>query len=310
MRSRRRPLLPTVAAVWAAAILAPVAMAADPSGSASPEQVPIEVWLDRPLPVDATAGESVEITAFLWDREVHAMAPIEGPFLRLLPASGDAEPPQTAMRSDWPGHVYASLAVPAGGVGSIQVGFQGQECNDSNVCRDVELLFRIAGTGPPPDAGVPDLVFAQIEQPSDDVVAGQPFEVTVDLDLRGQWDPSRITLPDRLILLANNPRERGPDLASSEIRPVPTTPRQYRGTLTIPEPGDANLVAAMPGAGGADVVLASSETRISVEDPDTLAAAAGGGTPTAPGPPLPLVGALAALLVVAAFLVRRVFADL
>jgi hypothetical protein len=306
-----------VAALWVTAS----ASAADPSPSTS--AVPSagssdgsfdfgpQVWLDAPLPADASAGQVIEVGLTVWEPSQGMLVPVDGMYVRIVPASGQAKPTEAVARSDWTGHLRAQATVPAGGAGSIAVGFHGEQCDASNVCTPVDLPLRVMGTGPPPEAPRAELVEAVLGWPSGPVVAGVPFDLEVDLEPRADWDPAALGLPDRVVVTVREPRANGPDLVAAELRSTGPDDLRYLGSLTIPEAGDVVVAVALPADNGQDETIPSSVTRLQVEQPGapgTEAPPAVAGNPA--GPPMPLLAGLGALVVVAGLLIRRVFADL
>jgi len=311
---RRASLVPGVVAVlWVTAS----AIAADPSAapSASPEtpqrDLAPQAWLDTPLPTETAAGEQIEIGLTVWGPAEGILVPVDGMYVRILPASGKGKPTEAQARSDWTGHLRAQATVPVGGAGAVAVGFHGEQCDASNTCTPVDLPLRVMGTGPPPEAPRSELVDAGLGLPSAPVVAGVPFELEVDLEPKADWDPAALGLPDRVVVTVRQPRANGPDLVTAELRSTGPADLRYLGTLTIPEAGDLVLAVALPAANGQDETIPSSVTRLQVEEPGapgTDAPPPLAGDPA--GPPVPLLAGLGALVIVAGLLIRRVFADL
>ena len=313
MVRRASPLPGIVAALWVTAS----AIAADPSAapSASPDaprpDIAPQAWLDTPLPTDAAAGVAIEIGLTVWGPAEGMLVPVNGMYVRVLPATGHAKPTEAQTRSDWTGHIRAQATVPEGGAGSVAVGFHGEQCDASNTCTPVDLPLRVMGTGPPPEAPRSELVDVVLGLPPASVVAGVPFDVEVDLEPKADWDPAALGLPDRVVVTVRQPRGSGPDLVAADLRSTGQADLRYLGTLTIPEPGDVVVAVALPAANGQDLMIPSSVTRLQVEKPGapgTLAQPAVAGDPA--GPPGPLLAGLGALVVVAGLLIRRVFADL
>lgn len=278
-----------------------VAASAAPSASAEadPGAYPsLEVWLDRALAPDAPAGTTIEIGLTIWDSHEAQFAVMTGLVLKLHPASGKARPTEAETRSDFPGHLLADVIVPKGGPGAVEV-----------VVRDqTDLPIHTGGVGPPPAAPLSSLVGAQVHLPSGSVIAGRPMDLVVDVRTVVDWEPA-VGLPDRLVVIAT--LGRGPDLANAEIHRATGSTTTYAGPITIPEAGDVTLVFAFPGGtSGADDVIRGATTRLRV--------GAGGGadtpvvTPpvTDGGAPWPLIGGGVAVVLAAAFVIRRVFADL
>ncbi len=311
---RRASLVPgVVAALWVTAS----AIAADPSAapSASPDaprpDLAPQAWLDSPLPTETAAGEMIEIGLTVWGPAEGILVPVDGMYVRVLPASGQGQPTEAQARSDWTGHLRAQATVPVGGAGSVAVGFHGEQCDESNNCTPIDLPLRVMGTGPPPEAPRSELVDAVLGFPSASVVAGVPFDLEVDLQPKADWDPAALGLPDRVVVTARQPRGNGPDLVAADLRSTGAADLRYLGTLTIPEAGDVVVAVALPAANGQDETIPSSVTRLQVEKPGapgTEAPPSVAGDPA--GPPVPLLAGLGALVIAAGLLIRRVFADL
>ena len=311
---RRASLVP--GAVAALCVTAS-AIAADPSvaPSASPDaprpDLAPQAWLDTPLPTETAAGEMIEIGLTVWGPAEGILVPVDGMYVRILPAGGTGKPTEAQARSDWTGHLRAQATVPVGGAGSVAVGFRGEQCDASNNCTPVDVPLRVMGTGPPPEAPRSELVGAGLGLPSAPVVAGVPFELEVDLEPKADWDPAALGLPDRVVVTVRQPRGNGPDLVAAELRSTGPADIRYVGTLTIPEAGDLVLAVALPADHGQDETIPSSVTRLQVEKPGapgTDAPPPVAGDPA--GPTVPLLAGLGALVIVAGLLIRRVFADL
>ncbi len=277
-----------------------------------PGQLRIQAWIDTALPPDVPDGQSVTIGVTLWDPTIARLAPQNGAYLKVHPAKGDDEPSVAAMQADWPGHLTATVKIPDGGLGRIEVGLQGRVCDASGVCGVEEAPFTMMGIGPPPDAPRSALVSATM-QPLDAAQPGRPLIVTVILAPLADWDPASLGLPHELVVVASPPR--GTDIARAPLRANESVPGLYTGSITIPTGGDVALRVAIPGEGGVDEFVPSLTTRVSL--PGGGGARATPGPATAPGaapagdglPLLPIAAALA-LVVVGALVTRRAFADL
>jgi MYXO-CTERM domain-containing protein len=307
-RPRRRAALPWTAAAALAVLVASSAAstvaAASPAASASAEPdfgayPNIEVWFDQAVPADARAGSKVEIGFTIWDSHQAQFFAISGLILQLEPKSGKAAPTEAETRSDWPGHLVATVVIPKGGPGTPVV-----------IVRDHgDRPLRTGGTGPPVSAPLSSLVGAEVHLPSGNAIAGQPLDLVVDVRPLLQWDPP-VGLPDRLVVIAS--LGRGPDIANSEIRRAAGSTTTFAGPITVPQAGDVELVFAFPGGtAGPDDIIQAATTRILVRASAAApAAASDASSPTGDGPPWPLIGGGAALAMAAAWVIRRVFADL
>ncbi len=315
-------LIGSAAAAVAIAICSGVAAGASPEPSADPGAMTnIEAWLDVAIPADAPPGESYAIGVTLWDTAQGRLAEFNGGYVRLHPAKGSAKPSLATTSSDWPGHLIADVEIPAGGAGALEIGLSDQVCTirgSVQTCANTEFPFRLAGTGPPPDAPRTALIAATTTVPSGPLLAGEPIDLTVTIELQAGWDIASLGLPDQLVAYAN--KRSGPDLATATINDsgerTPTA-ITYRGQITIDESGEVTLFVALPGNGTEDQVLPGATTRLDiggdVAGPSTAPSTAPP-VPTRTPPvtesvPWPLIG-LGVLIVAAGLLVRRVFADL
>jgi hypothetical protein len=292
-----------VMALFVASSVTSAVAAASPAPSASAEAGPgafpnLEVWLDRATRTDARPGSTIAVGLTIWDSQQAKFLVMSGLYLELYPATGKARPTEAEItRSDWPGHFLANVIVPKGGPGAVEV-----------VVRDgnADLPIHVGGVGPPPTAPLSSLVDAEVQLPSEPAIAGRPMDLVVDLRTRVEWDPP-VGLPDRLIVIAT--LGRGPELTNTEIRAVTGSPTTFAGPITIPKAGNVTLAFAFPGGpSGADDFFQTT-TRVQV-------GAAGESTPAVAAPvpdgglPWPLIGGGIIIVVAAAFLIRRVFADL
>ena len=217
-----------------------------PLHAADSENPPWVAWLDHPLPQDAEPGSSIEVGLMLWDNDGQEPIAHFPPFIRLHPATGDAEPSMVGLVEDWSGHYAWQIEVPAGGVGRLEVGLGGTAC-DANGCQRQESIYPVAGVGPPRDASTPMVAEAAIEI-VESVAAGTPTEVTIRLTPNTDWAPGAFPVPDGLFLQVREPRG---GVLNEVLAPLlDADDLTYRVTLTLPEPGDFVLQAAT----GRDVV--------------------------------------------------------
>ena len=301
-----------MAALLLVAILAvsPSAVrAADASPAASPglqHETNEEVWFDEPLPPDIPAGQQVPIGFTIWDRTAQAMTQLNQVEVRVHPATGKATPTQAHAISDWPGHFGATITIPKGGLGLIDVGLLAQVCRDDGSCVNDFFVMTVGGIGPPPDAKLAALLEATIVAPRGSVVAGRPIALDALARPRAAWDPATVPLPDHLVLQATT--LRGEALATAELPAVRNESGRYRGQITIPQSGDVALVLAVPAERGADDVLEGTRIQLKLESDPTPAVVTEPVTGT-DLPILPIVGG-AALVILASLVIRRAFADL
>ncbi len=317
---RALALAPSVL-VLALALVGP-ASAASPSPSAGPSPSPsasdephhishIEAWLDTPLPADAAADSTIDVGVTIVDRDetgASRLSQTQPSYLALAPASGTAKPSRAPTRSDWPGHVRATVVVPVGGPGAIEVGFHGQECHEDGTCQEVDIPFASGGVGPPPDLSRAALVTATVDPPAEPPVVGRPVALEVQVVPRARWEVSELALPARMLLLVRE--QRGQDATQTEIVRTGAPGSPYRGSVTIPKPGDYAMVVALIGTPGSpDEEIGGPTSRLTVEADGPPPAAA---QPDGAGdmPPWPWIAGLGAIAIVAGYAIRRAFADL
>ena len=282
---------------------------AEPGAVVETDESTIEAWLDQPIPVDAPIGEAYAFGVTLWDTVRQRFPEFNEGFVRLHSATGSAKPTLGSASSDWPGHFAASVVVPRGGPGLLEVGVADQ---------NQEFPFTVKGSGPPPEAPLAELVVATTARPPGPLVAGEPIDLTVTVNAQAAWNMDELGLPDELVAFVN--RRGGPDLASTRLHDTGqrggTLAVVYAGQITVPEPGEVNLQVAIPGNGTEDQVLRGATTRLriggAVAGPSsgpTTAPGAAAAVPAAGDLPWALVGIVAAV-VLAGVVIGKVFADL
>ena len=139
-------------------------------------------------------------------------------YVRLDPAKGSAKSTVGEANSDWSGHLIAEVVIPKGGPGALEVGLSEEACTargSVQSCDTSEFPFRMAGSGPPPDAPLASLVVARTQPPTGRLLAGEPFDVTVTLEPQAGWDVAALKLPKQLVAFAN--QRGGQDLASTTL---------------------------------------------------------------------------------------------
>jgi hypothetical protein len=298
-----------------------VAAAASPTPSVAPLRPPpnIQAWLDSDsITPDAPPGGIVQVGYSFWDTRQQEFFPPGEVYVRLHPKTGNAKPSEAQIDADFPGHVLATVVVPEGGVGDLEVGMLVPTCVDPGGCSDQDAPFTIAGVGPPPDARPEDLIGAEILPLVGDTVAGREFPVSVNVVPHGLWDFDKIPLPDHLVVVARHPG--GAELSSGELLAPPTPGTPYNGKLSIPETGDAQIVVAVPlPNGGNREIPGSGIERTVVEGgrrettaPKATAAPASPAPAASAGgvPPLVWVVGIGAAIAVGFVVLRRVLADL
>jgi hypothetical protein len=297
-----------IAASWAL----PVAAASPSPAPGTPEG--LQVWLDSDsITPDAPPGGVVQVGFTFWDTRVGDFPNVESPYVKLHPAKGKAAPSKATIEQDFPGHVLATVEVPQGGVGAVEVGIRAGG-------KDIPLT--IAGTGPPPAAPVQNLVIATIQPLVGDTVAGRAFPLTVEVQPRGLYDQSAVPLPNDVTAVARHPG--GPGLSTGDLRRTGDLGTPYTGKLTIPETGDVEIAIQVPVAGGGNYEVPGSViTRTVIEGGPKSAAPAQAPASAAPVPTSPQPAAAAGgipaiawllgigvVVVVLALVGRRVLADL
>jgi hypothetical protein len=293
----------------AASLAAPTPAPGTPPG--------LQVYLDSDfITPDAPPGGSVESGFTFWDTRVGDFPNVDGVWVRLHPAKGKAAPSEAKIEYDFPGHVLATMEVPQGGPGKVEVGLDLEG-------KDVPLA--VSGVGPPPAAPVQNLLAATIEPLVGDTVAGRAFPLTVDVLPRGLYDLSTLPMPDHVVAIARHTGGRA--ISTGELRPNggPGTP--YLGKLTIPETGQVEIAIQAPAPGGGDYEIPGSVIERTVIEGGARESTAPVAASAAPGAPAPTtsptqtssdggvptiawVAGIGALVVIGGLVARRVFADL
>ncbi len=285
----------------------------------------IQAWLDSDVIVpDAPAGASLEAGITFWDIGQLVIAPVDRVYVRLRPATGSAAPAEGRIETDFPGHVVATLEVPKGGPGSIEVGVHGQACDSSGTCRPTDIPLKVSGTGPPPGSRVFDLVAGAFHDIVGDVVVGRSTAVTVDVVPRGLWDPTKVGLTDRVDVVASIPNDRsGATTGLGALQREGGVGTPYVGAIVIRLGGPADLAVAIP-VGGSDLIVAGEHRRVNVieaslhssAEPPVASRAAEAPVPSpgpsqVPDPGIPVVVwiLLAAVVLGGGGLLLRVLAD-
>jgi hypothetical protein len=307
---------------------------AGPGGSAAPSPAAsilpgevsppgnIQAWDDGgQITPDAPPGGMVEAGFSFWDAREQDFVDIGEVYVRLHPAKGKAAPTDGILSYDFPGHVLAGLVVPEGGPGEVEVGMLMPACISDVGCGNQRAPFHVAGEGPPPDARLDQLISAEILPLVGDTVAGREFPVSVNVVPKGLWGFDQLALPDHLVVIARHPG--GQPLSTGDLRPGPQPGTPYLGRLSIPETGDVQIVGAIPREDGsnAEIEGASIDRQViqggrpSASSGPVASATAAPASPVPASssggiPPVVLVVAIGAALVVGVLLLRRVLADL
>ncbi len=308
-------LLAILASAGSAAAVAPASP--PPNPVTPPGSVVIQEWVDVKLPPDTPAGRKVTIGITLWDPLAQKLSRIGKPYLRIHAATGKAVSEQVLMQEDWPGHQVATVAVPTGGIGRIEAGLVGHDCDASGTCHEETAPFTFGGYGPPPDARRTDLVVASIEDLPRTLSVGDTVTVTADLVPNADWGLDALALPDRLVLEAAPPR--GTDLAQVDLQQSQPFDGSYHGSLTIPNGSDILLRVSLPAADGgpgetfpAVVHLAVLGATDESAAPAPTASGVAPASPAAPGPDIPWIPIVlvAAVILGGGYVLTRVLGDL
>lgn len=293
---RAGAVLAAVACAWS------IASAALAGGDPSPAGPRLDVWLDAALPTTAAPGSTVRLGYMTWDPVGRRLARDMSPFVRLVPAGGGIGERATSVQ-DFGGHYVASVPVPDGGIGGVEIGLVGHAC-DADGCRESDWLFDIAGVGPPPDAPLPAVATAQIELPASATVAGRPAGIGIRLTPRVPWDASGFAYPEALLVQVSIPR--GSTIVEATATAIEGQPGDYAAHVAIPEPGEYRVIAAASQEGADPVPFSASLATITV-DPADGEAPPGPAVDTGTGPDLvlPALAAGIALAVGAALLAIR-----
>jgi hypothetical protein len=188
-----------------------------------------QAWLDRPLPSDAQPGSTIAVGATIRQGE----HPSTRVFFRLHPATGPAAPTEVAASLDWETHYAADVEVPAGGVGTIEVGIVIEVCLQAGVCERYDGLFEVAGVGPPPESPITLIASAAILPPATEVVAGRPFELEIALSPNADWEPGAFQYPAELVVDVREARGDSIDVVPAHL--VDPADGIYQASVTLPE---------------------------------------------------------------------------
>jgi hypothetical protein len=301
-----------IAAWWTlpAAAASPSAAPSGPAGS-TPEG--LQVFLDSDfITPDAPPGGIVQAGFTFWDTRVGDFPNVDGIYVLLKPRTGKAAPSDAKIETDFQGHVLATVEVPQGGPGKLEIGIRADGKN---------MPLTVAGVGPPPAAPTRDLVTATIEPLVGDTVVGRAFPLTVEVMPRGLYDLSTLPMPDTVVAVARHPG--GPGLSAAELRRTGELGTPYTGKLTIPETGDVEIAIQVPEPGGGNAEVPGSAIERTVIEggrqpsaaPARASAASAPASPTPAAssggiPPLAWVVGIGVVVVVLVLVGRRVLADL
>jgi len=114
--------------------------------------------LDAPIPPGADPGSEVEVAwSAGWPDVAGGLDPIIGSpvFIRLTSADGSQKVEASGTeRSSGSGHYVATITVPRGGVGLVEIGLRGESCVNGECFRS-DLMFKLADEQARPQAAAP-----------------------------------------------------------------------------------------------------------------------------------------------------------
>ena len=101
--------------------------------------------LERPIPPDADPGTTIDVAWRAWMPDAGTDWPFSGlpVFIRLVSADGGLSTETMGRESPaGSGRYDATIAIPSGGVGRVEVGLFGESCVDGT-CTRSDLLFEL-----------------------------------------------------------------------------------------------------------------------------------------------------------------------
>ena len=113
--------------------------------------------LETPIPPDADPGTTIDVAWRAWMPDAGTDWPFSGlpVFIRLVSADGSRSTETMGRESPaGSGRYEATIAIPSGGVGRVEVGLFGESCVEGT-CTRSDLLFELPG-----DQHVPQVVAA------------------------------------------------------------------------------------------------------------------------------------------------------
>lgn len=232
-----------------------VVAAATPAPSAPAGLASVQAWLDADfITPDAPPGGHLTAGVTLWDTAAHAFATIDGLTAVLRPRTGHATPGAGTITVDFPGHVTIDLVVPKGGPGALALVVR----TDAG-----EAPLPIAGTGPPPEAPLEQLLTVTYHRFVGTLVAGRPFPVTAEVVGRGQWDISSLSIPPEVTVTAT---QKGQGVATGLLDNTGGPGLPFTGHLTIPATGDVTLTIGLKQPDGTVTPIPGSDTTVTVTE--------------------------------------------
>lgn len=113
--------------------------------------------LDAPIPPDADPGTELEVGWRAWTPDGGTEWPFAGSpiFIRLISTDGTAS--TEVLGTENPrgsGHYLATISVPPGGVGRVEIGLLGESCVDG-ACTRSDILFELPEEQRVPAAALP-----------------------------------------------------------------------------------------------------------------------------------------------------------
>jgi hypothetical protein len=275
-----------LSAILVGLLPAAVGFAASPSPSsaaptATPSEPPfelehefaIEAWLDADLPAEAQPGTMLHVGAFVWIRG--AEEPMRGATFRVFlhPASGSAEPSFDYAFQDFAGHLLADIAVPEGGVGTLDILQPGTIC-ENDVCTPNNEPIPIQGVGPPPGVRLSALAQAFVSPPIAEIRVGQEATFEITVQPRIDWPAPGLVFPATLWLQARVPQ--GAIVADVEGTLVDAATGRYEAAVTFDQPGEYVIQVGTVAEADGDDLFGTSLRRITVAAASSTAPAPGG----------------------------------
>jgi hypothetical protein len=113
--------------------------------------------LDTPIPPDADPGTELEVGWRAWTPDGGSEWPFVGSpvFIRLISTDGGSSTEVMGLENPrGSGHYLATVVVPPGGVGRVEIGLLGESCVDGR-CTRSDILFELPDDQRVPAAPVP-----------------------------------------------------------------------------------------------------------------------------------------------------------
>jgi hypothetical protein len=265
----------------------------------------VEARLDRPIPKDAAAGSTITLGWSLWFRDEASgeWRPFtgNGGFVRLYGVEGSST--EASGTEDWTGHFLAEVAVPAGGIGRVEIGLAGTACR-AGTCWRSDEIFPVTGIGPRDGVPIAEIYRAKIDPLPVQISARRPVRVGIWFVPKPGVDADAVPLPASVFVEVT-------DMETDGATHVAARPEgrvgHFAAMVTFPESGHYRLAAAVGDDNRIEDVFGESIVRLQVPTmtkaptPWPPAAASDPATATAPPASSPsvavFVGLVATILV-------------